>query len=265
MGKISKALRAAGLILRRPWLLNLILDSEAAWKDRVHKEYGFENGLPCVPFRHFLGGQTVEIKPYGFLDGGSLVSDLALLKLLAQRYQVKDYLEIGTWRGESVANVASVVEHCITVNLPDSEMQNMGLDEDYIRMHRHFSEHLPNVTHLQAHSHHFDFASLNQKFDMIFIDGDHHSESIAKDTAIAFGLLKDERSIIVWHDYALSPETPRYEVLSGILAACPADERKHLYHIGNTICAVYCRESLPAGPLKVNDHNAEAYTVSIKG
>jgi len=72
---------------------------------------------------------------------------------------------------------------------------------------------------------------------LIFIDGDHHSESIASDTANAFKLLKDENSVIVWHDYGIGTETVRWNVLAGILEGCPADKRNKLYHASNTICA----------------------------
>jgi predicted O-methyltransferase YrrM len=185
-------------------------------------------------------------------------TDLALLRSLCVKHDVKDYLEIGTWRGESVANVAACGASCVSVNLPDAEMRAMGLDERYIGMHRFFSEKLSNVQHIQANSHHFDFTSLNKKFDLIFIDGDHHTESIAKDTATAFSLLKNESSLIVWHDYAFSPETPRYEVLAGILQACPAGERGNLYHVSNTMCALYSKEKLPAQVL-VRDAKPEKF------
>jgi hypothetical protein len=141
----------------------------------------------------------------------------------------------------------------------------MGMAEDYIGIHRYFSEGKPNIRHIQAHSHSFDFSSLNTKFDLIFIDGDHHHESIFKDTQTAFGLLKDDRSVIVWHDYALSPETPRFEVLSGILEGCPKEFHRHLYHISNTLCAVFSREDLAASPLKPNEKRTKTFEVHLKG
>lgn len=264
MGKISKALRALGQIVRRPYLLNLILDSEEVWKDYVVKHYNLPDGLPCIDFHQFLPAGGMEVKPFAFLDGGSLPTDLALLKSLSLRNNVSDYMEIGTWRGESVANVAATGAQCVTINLPDEEMRKMGMPEDYIRIHRYFSENTPNILHVQAHSHQFDFNSLNKKFDLIFIDGDHHSDSITKDTRTAFSLLKDEHSVIVWHDYALSPETPRFEVLSGILNGCPEEQRKHLYHVSNTLCAIYTKERFEAGPLKPNRVNGKGYSLLLK-
>lgn len=200
----------------------------------------------------------MKVAPFAFLDGGCIPPDLALLRALCDKYGVQDYLEIGTWRGESVANVADTGALCVSVNLPDQEMRDLGLDEDYVGLHRFFSEHLSHVNHIQANSHSFDFAKLDRKFDLIFIDGDHHTESIAKDTATAFSLLKSDNAMIVWHDYALGPETPRFEVLAGILDACPPEERKYLYHVSNTLSAIYTREKVPYHPL-VKNANPEFY------
>lgn len=265
MGKINKALRAIGQIIKRPYLLNLILDAEEVWKDDVVKRHHLPQGLPCVSLHEFLPSEGMEVAPYAFLDGGSLPTDIALLRALSLRNKVEDYLEIGTWRGESVANVAATGAQCITINLPDEEMRKMGLAEDYINIHRIFSQDKPNIRHIQAHSHEFDFGSLNKKFDLIFIDGDHHRDSILKDTKTAFGLLKNERSIIVWHDYALSPETPRFEVLSGILDGCPEACRPHLYHVSNSLCALFSREPLKASPLKPNEKPEISFIVNVKG
>ncbi len=263
MGKISKTFRALGQIIRRPYLLNLILDSDEVWKDEVVRNYQLPHGLPCINIRQFLPQEGMEIDPYAFLDGGSLPTDIALLRSLSIRNKVKDYLEIGTWRGESVANVAATGACCVTINLPDEEMRRMGLDEDYIQMHRVFSENKPNILHIQGHSHQFDFSSLQRKFDMIFIDGDHHRSSILKDTQTAFTLLKDEHSIIVWHDYALSPETPRFEVLSGILAGCPIEYRNQLFHVSNTLCAIFSRESFETKTLKANEKPAIIFALKL--
>jgi hypothetical protein len=264
MSKFGKAFRALGLIIKQPSLLNLVLNEEGVMKRDVVKKYGFEMGLPQVDITTFLPDEGIEVVPFAALDGGCLPTDLALLKALCIRNKVRDYLEIGTWRGESVANVASVVPHCVTVNLPDEQMKTMGLPEDYIGMHRFFSEKLPNVQHIQADSHSFDFTSLNCKFDLIFIDGDHHTTGVAKDTTTAFGLLKDEHSMIVWHDYALEPETPRFEVLKGILDGCPPAAREHLYYISNTLCAIYTKEVLNSRFTSANEKPGHYFTMQIK-
>lgn len=244
MNKVKKLLKAIQLILQQPALLNKVLDDEDVNKREVVASYNLPEGLKSVDILDLLPDFNETVAPYCSVDGGSTPLDLALLKALTKSIPNCNYMEIGTWMGESVANVASVANTCTTVNLPDAEMQKMGLNKDYIGLHRFFSKNLPNVLHVQANSQTFDFSSLNQKFDLIFIDGDHHYQSVKNDTANAFKLLKDENSIIVWHDYGLNPSHVRWDVLRGILDGTPTEKQPFLYRVSNTLCAIYTQKQL---------------------
>lgn len=246
MNKLSKLLRAFSLILKQPSLLNKVLDDSDVNKTAVIEKYGLVNGLPVIDITTLLPDFNETIDPFCYLDGGSTPIDIALLKGLAKKNHQCDYFEIGTWRGESAANVASVAKHCTTLNLSDIEMKEMRLDKKYIDLHRFFSKDLKNVTHLQGNSMTFDYKSLEQKFDLIFIDGDHHYEAVMNDTKNAFQLLKNERSVIVWHDYGNNPNDIRWDVLRGILDGTPNDKKKKLYRVSNTLCAIYTDENLPS-------------------
>lgn len=268
MRKAAKALRALGLIVRHPWLLNHVLDEEQYWKKKVSRDFGFSSGLPVVELTSLLGeGFTLTVEPMALLDGGSTPADLVLLKGLAMKYQAQRYLEIGTWRGESVANVASVVSECVSLNLPDNTMRAMGMTEEYVARHRNFSEHLPNVTHLQADSRTFDFSSLKQPFDLIFVDGDHHAPVVESDTRTVFGVAHPQKGIIVWHDYGVNPEKIRWSVLYGILRGTPPELHHRLFHVANTMCAIFLPEG--AGPffstfLKANAPVKQHFQVTLK-
>lgn len=239
MSKISKTFRAISLILRNPWLLNKVLDEDEFWRKKVEKQFGFSQGLPVVRAEDIFGDFTETVEPFAFLDGGSLPTDLALLKKLARRVKDCSYFEIGTWRGESVANVAKVADDCYTLNLTGDEMKKMGLDQRYIDLHGFFSKKMPNITHIEANTLSFDFQSLSRKFDLVFIDGDHHYKMVKNDTEKVFSHLVHEKTTVVWHDYARNPETVRYEVLAGLLEGSPVNTHKHIFHIAHTLCAVY--------------------------
>lgn len=244
MSKLSKLFKALSLILKQPSLLNKIMDDADVNKSEVIARYGLPDGLPVIDICELLPGFSETVDPFCYLDGGSMPIDLALLKGLAKQIPNCEYFEIGTWRGESAANVASVVAHCTTLNLPDAEMISMGLSKKYVDLHRFFSKDLANVTHLQANSQTFDFKSIGKQFDLLFIDGDHHYESVKNDTKAAFSLLKNENSIIVWHDYGHTPNDVRWDVLKGILDGTPENKRKYLYHVSNTLCAIYTTKPL---------------------
>jgi predicted O-methyltransferase YrrM len=239
VSKISKALSAIGMILRNPWLLNKVLDEEHYWRKRVETHPGFRDGLPVLKPGAIFGDFKETVEPFAFLDGGSLPTDLALLKKLAARIPGCTYFEIGTWRGESVANVASAAEACFTLNLSAKEMTEKGFNQRYIDLHRFFSKDLKNVTHLEGNTLSFDFQLLNKKFDLVFIDGDHHYEMVRNDTEKVFRHLVHDKTIMVWHDYAFNPETVRFEVLAGILDGSPEHVHPHLFHVAHTLCAVY--------------------------
>jgi hypothetical protein len=240
MSKLKKLIDGIAALIKQPSLINLVLDSSEFHRKIVENKYPeIAKGLPQIALSDLTSSNKIEVSPFAFLEGGSLPTDLGLLKILAQKNTPCTYFEIGTWRGESVANVASVAAQCYTLNLSAEAMKELGLKKEYIDLHGFFSKNLPNVEHLNGHSHTFDFSAYQRKIDMVFVDGDHHYESVLKDTKTAFSLLKSDSSIIVWHDYTAGPEIIRYEVFRGIWEGTPTEKRKHLYKVANTQCAVY--------------------------
>lgn len=241
MKKIYKTLKAIGSIIKNPWLLNHVLDDNDNWKRQVLRKHNIQ-WLPVVELDAIIPDFSETLNVFAFLDGSSLPTDIALLKGLCRRIPSCRYFEIGTWRGESVANVAEIAEECYTMDLPISDRKKHGFCEQQVLQHGFFSCNLKNVVHLYGNSLEFDFASLQKKFDVIFIDGNHHYEYVKNDTLKVFKHLVHEQSVVVWHDYAFNPEKIRYEVLAGILDGIPALHKNDLYHVSNTLCAVFVRE-----------------------
>jgi hypothetical protein len=238
MNKLSKLVKALFLIIQKPYLLNNVLKDELVFKAE------FQRAFPTTSFKQIrlvdlMETDEVQIVPYAFLSGSSLVTDFALLQLLCRKYQVKDYLEIGTWRGESAANVAPYVDSVTTFNLGDEQLLSLGLEKNYVDSHRFFSKDIPNIQHVFGDSQTFDFDQLGKKFDLIFIDGDHSSEAVKRDTEKMLSYLKNNQSIIVWHDAKVDTEYPRYEVLMGIYQGLPVDMQQRVYLVENSLCAVY--------------------------
>lgn len=262
--KIVKGFRALKLICKFPYLLNLVLENEDVFKRKVVKKYGLEDGLPLAHLEDLFPDFTETVSPYAYLSGATMPIDIAFLKMLARRQNAQSYFEIGTWRGESVANVASVVPRCVTLNLSKAEILAFNNDENYANAHAEFSKHLENVTHLQGNSLKYDFTEHLHQYDMVFIDGDHHNEVVKKDTQTAFELLRDDKSVIVWHDYGYDPETIRWSVLDAIWEGTPEEKRRHLYQVANTMCAVYLPEDLPTEKLTPHAWPKHYYEVSLR-
>ncbi len=264
MSKTKKLIRALKLILNKPYLLNKVLDDNDNWKTKVVSDYNISEGFDEISFRNLAAGKEIAVKPFAFMEGGSLPTDLALLRILASSFKDCNYFEIGTWRGESVANVAEVARACTSLNLPVKTMKDAGLDPPYIDQHAMFSHGLKNVLHMEGNSLEYDFAGLHKKYDLIFIDGDHHYDSIRQDTKNVFDHLVHEKSIVVWHDYAWQPGNIRYETMAAILAGVPMSLRKNLYAVRNTLCALYYPAKINAHPPSTIAIKEEAFEVKIK-
>lgn len=238
-GKLAKAMEAFVAIVKQPSLLNLVLNDNEAWKQKT--PFVYQNGFPVVELDDLIPGFAESLTTVAFLDGGSMLTDLALLKALCRQKENCSYFEIGTWRGESVVNVSEVATECYTLGLPKDKILALGMSERYANAHQFFSKNKSNIIHIEADSTSFDFASLNKKFDVIFIDGSHHYDDVVTDTRNVFAHLVHDDSVVVWHDYAYSPEKLRFETLNAILSGTSSDKHGMLYQPANTMCAIYTK------------------------
>ena len=106
MNKLQKLIRGMGLLLKKPSLINLVTNSEYYWKTSV-KYHNHQLQLPSIEILELIKDSS-ELNHMTFLGGGSMPTDIILLKSLAQQIPQCSYFEIGTWRGENVVNIAEV-------------------------------------------------------------------------------------------------------------------------------------------------------------
>lgn len=216
----------------------------------VKEKFGIDK-LPVIDLLDLCPGFHESMDAYSFLKDTSLVSDILMIKALAKKFKECSYLEIGSFRGESIAAIADVARDCTSITLSADEMRAMRFPEGYITSHAVYSKDKRNVTTWHENSQTFDYGKLNgKKFDLIFVDGDHTYNGVVIDTKNVFSLLKNEESIIVWHDYGFSTEEIRHEVMAAILEGTPVHYRKNLYHVSNTMCAIFARGNYPTSELQ---------------
>ena len=254
MKRFTTALRGLAALARNPWLLNHVLAADAsAWQRRARAAYPGLGplGLPLAPLAHFLEHLPPtrrRVAPFAFGPGGSLPTDLLLLRALAHARPGCRYFEIGTWRGESAANVAAEAARVVTFNLSAADLAAQGGTPRYLAQHGYFSHGLPNVAHLEGNSATYDYASLGGPFDLIFIDGDHRYAAVQRDTACVFAHLVHPGTVVVWHDASAQPGQPRWEVLAGIAEGLPATAPGQLVQVSHSLCAVYLPAAVPTQP-----------------
>lgn len=250
MNKINKLYIAFKLLLKQPSLVNLILNSDYNWHLLLSKKHPLKKQLLQVKIEDLIPNFNETLTTFSFLGGGSLPTDIMLLKGLAKQIENCIYFEIGTWRGESVINVSTTAKQCYTLNLSKKEILNLKLPKKYADLHAFFSKKKENIIHLEGNSMDYDFSSLHKKFDLIFIDGNHTYDFVKNDTQKVFKHLMKENTIVVWHDYAYTPEKMRPEVLLGILDGIPKHCKENLYHVSNTMCAIYINKKITTYPFE---------------
>jgi predicted O-methyltransferase YrrM len=261
--RINSIYRIFTKIIKKPSSIFLVLKDETEYEDYLQKKYG-KVQFQTADINQFIINGKAQIDYYTFLSGSSYVTDLALLKSVAKSIPNCEYLEIGTWRGESIMNVADVAANCISINLSPEDIIAIGLPEKYAKLHGCLINNKSNIRSIHANSKHFDFWSLNQKFDLIFIDGDHSYQGVKSDTSKVYELLRDENSIIVWHDYGFDPEIPRHSVIAAIMDGLPTEAHQYLYHVSNTICAIYSKRNLEAATQETPVTPNKVFRISIE-
>lgn len=93
MSKLKKTIKTISAILSKPYLLNNELDHQIEHRKQVVKTHNLLDGLSQVDILKLFPDFKETVQPYAFLDGGSSPLDLALLKALAKKYDVQNYLE----------------------------------------------------------------------------------------------------------------------------------------------------------------------------
>src|SRR5690606_42150278 len=86
----------------------------------------------------------------------------------------------------------------------------------------------------------------------------------SSDTENVFKHLIHENSIIVWHDYAYNPEKVRFEVMQGILDGIPKKFHSNIYHVANTMCAIFIKGDFEPEGFEFYKKPEVTYDVKLK-
>ena len=201
------------------------------------------NSVAISDFFSFLNDKNSSLAiTTDFSTGISPVNDYYLLCRIARALKIKKYFEIGTWLGLSAKNIASTMKNETSIYSLDLPFDHPEISIFNIptEIFGHYSKGNSEITLLKSDSRTFDFEPYKNSFDLVFVDGNHSPEYVESDSINALSLLKNENSILVWHDYMLLGDVNK-DVLCGILKAIPLKDHKHLIHLQQSNLALYSK------------------------
>ncbi len=196
--------------------MNLIKKIKILYKllDQIYKSKNLS--LKKISLADISSPTNIKIFETVDFKGGLTLEELSVIISISKKYECKNYLEIGSFRGRTAINIAANNKDTDihTIDLPQSfEEKNLKfklLDNDTVQAKHEdrnyffykYKEYNKNITNHYGDSATFDYNIFNHKFDLIFIDGSHKYENVVIDSENAINNLS-KKGIIIWHDYSI--------------------------------------------------------------
>lgn len=199
-----------------------------------------------------LDGRTIELgqfllkhntrldcKELTFLGGGSGILDYVFLKTVAKVSKTREYLEVGTYIGESINNLT---DHCerlysVTSVVGEGTLQRKACQYWKIPDYSDRLAYDKKIIHYYGDSKDFDFSKHADTVDLYFIDGDHSYDGVYSDTKNIFSN-KREDAIVIWHDFIGLNNQYSMEVVKAVKDVL-GEEFRNVYVTNNNMCGIY--------------------------
>ncbi|RKI37453.1 class I SAM-dependent methyltransferase [bacterium D16-51] len=209
-------------------------------------------------------GGGISLRDMTFIPGGSLVLDYLLLKEIMVKYGLQNYLEIGTFIGESISCMEEVSKKRISITLPPDAPELLNYFDTMETGNYANKLVSDDVIQYFADSKKFDFSKIKERIDLYFIDGDHSYEGVYTDTKKVFNH-KSKDSFVVWHDFKFSDMSIRREVVQAVVDAIGLEQFKRVYCCDNNMCGIYVPDKYRKDFNKLCHYNPDIlYTYNLK-
>lgn len=196
--------------------------------------------VECDTICEVLGGGVKAQEPPVAVDrtrATTPVPDRRFLLALARAMGVRRVLELGVGQG---ATARFLLEHCpkiqryVGVDVPPGFATRLPQQAELVpeRVGSMVPDQRFEAIVAPEGSGRLPADRFGDKFDMVFIDGDHSSEGVEADTRLAFSV-SHRSTAIVWHDYKPAPAEGVYEFLNGLTR----DSGTRCVHVRGTWCA----------------------------
>ena len=219
----------------------------------------------CIHLGKFLKtalGEQITLKKMPYMNGASDVLDYAFLLAVSKYYQRNTYLEVGTYIGSSIYNMAELGISCYGITAEENSPYSMA---DFCKFYNipDFSNWLVKDKRIKMFfckdSKEFDYSSITEKIDMYFIDADHSYGGVYTDTKNIF-TIRDVDSIVVWHDF--QQKYSYYDVVMAVKDVL-GNNFKNVFITDSNDCGIYLPEkyqnNLPLIKRIYDNHPKELY------
>jgi predicted O-methyltransferase YrrM len=165
-----------------------------------------------------------------------------ILATLVNYYKPKNILEIGTqFGGGTIILYLYSGGHVWTIDIPreffpdlSSEIADQNDSMKFVEIGREFVKHpelLEYITQIYGDSQTFNFSQIDlPMMDFVFIDGNHTTETVLKDTQQALRWLK-KGGILFWHDIQIPAVKAGIECFDNVLNIITVDEQNATFAI----------------------------------
>lgn len=181
-------------------------------REAYHATQAEKRGIPTAHINELVDPNqlTVLLENFKTQHGNVTYTELLNLCMVVKAYLKpgENFLEIGTFDGNTISNVANNVpanSMCYTIDLPigveSLDEKYLGGDKDLVdsRAGKHFKHRgRKNIQQFYSDSTKFDFAQV--VFSGAFIDGAHHYEGVKIDTENVLAHIK-RPGFVMWHDF----------------------------------------------------------------
>ena len=193
-------------------LLNGRLFQEIREKKQIIRE---DKILPVVSLLSITGENNCpRILEERAADGNVTSLELTAIASLVAAFQPNAIFEIGTFDGRTTLNMAAnapAEARITTLDLPKSKIYDTKLriksgdmkfiDKEKSGTRFHGTPYENRITQIYADSAAYNFKTIENSFDFIFIDGSHSYSYVISDTENARKLLRNGKGVLLWHDY----------------------------------------------------------------
>ncbi|MGZ5242480.1 MAG: class I SAM-dependent methyltransferase [Bacteroidia bacterium] len=184
----------------------------------IARYFGYHNSIKplLIPEDINFGPCEIRLTATNVSDGSISLFELVTISQLCKYYNPSAIFEIGTFDGRTTLNLSlNAVQNCkiYTLDLPEKDLKTTKFklaeyEDNYVnKPHSGYyfqtNPEIKNIYQLYGDSATFDYSPFMNSIDFVFIDGSHAYDYVKSDTEKAISMLKNNKGMIVWHDYGI--------------------------------------------------------------